>query len=75
MESTLINFIQSDSPIKLNATFNKSSIVLEIPVEMDAIKGDYSKAKEKLGWKPKTTFEDMIKNMIDNDIKLLKNTK
>ena len=42
---------------------------------MDAIKGDYSKAKEKLGWEPKTTFEDMIKNMIDNDIKLLKNTK
>jgi GDPmannose 4,6-dehydratase len=45
------------------------------PVEMDAIKGDYNKAKEKLGWQPKTSFEDMIKIMVQNDINLLKNTK
>lgn len=45
------------------------------PVEMDVIRGDYSKSKEKLGWEPKTKFEDMIIKMVNNDINILKNTK
>lgn len=42
------------------------------PAEVDYLKGDYTKAKEKLGWEPTTTFEDLVKIMLDNDIKLLK---
>ncbi len=42
------------------------------PVEVDVIKGDSTKAKEKLGWTPKTSFSDMIKRMVENDINLLK---
>ena len=30
------------------------------PAEVDNLRGDYSKAKEKLGWEPKTDFEEMI---------------
>jgi len=41
------------------------------PAEVDLLIGDYSKAKRKLGWKPKTTFEDLTKLMVDADIKLL----
>lgn len=41
------------------------------PAEVDVLRGDYSKAKNKLGWKPKTTFEDLVKIMVDNDIKIL----
>jgi GDPmannose 4,6-dehydratase len=34
--------------------------------------GDASKAKKILGWKPKLSFEKLIKMMVDNDLKLLK---
>lgn len=34
------------------------------PSEVDLLVGDYSKAKEKLGWKPKTKFKDLIMKMI-----------
>lgn len=42
------------------------------PAEVDYLKGDYTKAKEKLGWEPTTSFEDLVKIMLDSDIKLLK---
>ena len=40
------------------------------PAEVDVLRGDYSKAREKLGWKPKTNFEQLVKRMVDNDIRL-----
>ena len=52
------------------------------PAEVDVLCGDHSKAKKKLGWVPETSFEELIKMMIDadlerveNDIKLLKLNK
>ena len=41
------------------------------PAEVDVLRGDSSKAKDKLGWQPKTSFEEMVNNMVDNDMKLL----
>ena len=41
------------------------------PAEVDLLIGDYSKAKKKLGWEPKTKFADLVKLMVDADIKLL----
>tara|TARA_R110001599_G_scaffold346424_1_gene571656 strand:+ start:370 stop:1338 length:969 start_codon:yes stop_codon:yes gene_type:complete len=41
------------------------------PAEVDVLRGDYSKAKEELGWSPKTNFQDLVKKMVLNDIKLL----
>ena len=41
------------------------------PAEVETIIGDNSKAKEKLGWEPKTSFSQMINNMVKNDIKIL----
>jgi GDPmannose 4,6-dehydratase len=43
------------------------------PAEVDLLIGDYSKAKQKLGWEPKTTFKGLIELMADEDLKLLKN--
>lgn len=37
------------------------------PTEVDILIGDYSKAKEKLGWEPKTKFKDLVKKMVDAD--------
>ena len=42
------------------------------PNEVDYLLGDSSKAKEKLGWSPKTSFEDLVKMMVDYDLDLAK---
>ena len=42
------------------------------PAEVDVLRGDYSKSFKELNWKPKTSFTDLVKNMVDNDIKILK---
>ena len=36
------------------------------------LEGDYSKAKKILGWKPKTSFDTMIKEMVYSDLKNIK---
>lgn len=41
------------------------------PTEVDYLKADISKAKKKLGWKPRTTFDELIKIMVDYDMKLI----
>ena len=43
------------------------------PAEVDVLRGDYTKAKNKIGWSPKTSFKDLVKKMVANDIKLLQN--
>ena len=42
------------------------------PAEVDVLKGDSTKAKQKLGWSPKTSFKDLVEIMVTNDINLLK---
>tara|TARA_S200000501_G_scaffold1301_1_gene1105 strand:+ start:11073 stop:12041 length:969 start_codon:yes stop_codon:yes gene_type:complete len=41
------------------------------PAEVAVLCGDSTKAREKLGWKPETSFEQMVSNMVGNDIDLL----
>ena len=41
------------------------------PAEVNALQGNYSKAKEKLGWEPTVPFEELVGNMVDHDCKLL----
>lgn len=45
------------------------------PTEVDHLCGDAKKAKEVLGWEPKTSFENLVKLMVDADIKELNKTK
>jgi len=42
------------------------------PAEVDGLIGDYSKAKRKLGWEPKTAFAELVQLMVEADIQLLK---
>jgi len=37
------------------------------PTEVDLLKGDYSKARKKLGWYPKTTFKELVEIMVRHD--------
>ena len=45
------------------------------PTEVETLLGDSSKAKEELNWSPKISFEELVKEMIDADLKLAKNLK
>jgi GDPmannose 4,6-dehydratase len=41
------------------------------PSEVNLLKGDYSKIKQVLGWMPKTSFKELVKLMVENDIREL----
>lgn len=45
------------------------------PTEVNLLKGDATKAKEKLGWIPKYTLKDLIKEMVLSDLELMKQRK
>lgn len=52
--------------IKINQKFVRSN-------EIHNLKGDYTKIYNTLGWKPSTSFETMIRLMVDNDLKTINN--
>jgi GDPmannose 4,6-dehydratase len=39
------------------------------PAEVDSLQGDFSKAKRKFGWEPRTRFKDLVALMVDADMK------
>jgi GDPmannose 4,6-dehydratase len=41
------------------------------PAEVDALCGDASKAKEKLGWEPRVKFAELVQIMVDSDVRAL----
>lgn len=49
--------------------------VLYRPAEVHLLKGYYGKAKKKLGWSPKVKFSQLVKMMVDADLKRLENKK
>ena len=57
----------------------KGQIVIKVnkryfrPKDVNTLLGDASKARKKLKWQPKISFENMIKEMMDNDLKEYKN--
>jgi GDPmannose 4,6-dehydratase len=42
------------------------------PAEVDLLLGDATKAKMKLGWKPRVTFPELVKMMVDADLELIR---
>ena len=43
------------------------------PAEVDLLKADFSKAKRELKWRPDISFDNLVKLMVDSDIKFIKN--
>ena len=41
------------------------------PAEVEHLIGDASKAREQLGWEPRTSFEELVRLMVDADLELL----
>lgn len=50
--------------VKVNPAFYR-------PADVNTLTGDYSKAKRVLGWEPKTKFNDLVRMMVESDLKLL----
>ena len=44
------------------------------PTEVDFLLGDASKARTKLGWKPKVTFKELVRIMVDHDLEEVRQT-
>lgn len=40
------------------------------PTEVETLLGDASKSREKLGWQPRTSFEELVKEMVREDLKI-----
>jgi GDPmannose 4,6-dehydratase len=57
---------------------NSGKTIVEIsdlyfrPSEVDLLQGDYSKAKNKLGWKPKVKFDELVETMVKADFEIEK---
>lgn len=66
----------SGSGVKEQATDQNGKVVVRIdpryfrPTEVETLLGDASKAKEKLGWVPKTSFDALVKEMTAADLKM-----
>ncbi len=54
--------------IKINPEFFR-------PAEVHLLLGNPAKAKKALGWKPKTSFKELVKMMVEEDIKMIKGNK
>jgi len=40
------------------------------PAEVDVLVGNFTKARELLGWSPQTNFQELVELMVENDLKL-----
>jgi GDPmannose 4,6-dehydratase len=64
----------SGSGIDEKGTAADGRVLVEIdpdffrPAEVDALIGDATKARERLGWTPRTTFEALVEMMVDHDL-------
>jgi len=56
--------LDPDEYVKLDPRFLR-------PAEVDHLIGDYTKAREKLGWEPRTSFEELVRLMVEADLELL----
>ncbi len=61
----------------LTPALKVGDVIIEIdpryfrPTEVDFLQADISKARRKLGWAPRTTFDELVKIMVDYDMKLI----
>ena len=40
------------------------------PAEVDTLLGDATRARNELGWKPRTDFDDLVREMVESDLTL-----
>ncbi|KAJ8790631.1 hypothetical protein J1605_004604 [Eschrichtius robustus] len=45
--------------------------VCSVPAPQDFLQGDCTKAKQKLSWKPRVAFDELVREMVDADVELM----
>ena len=72
-----VGIIESCSKPEYNLKLGREVVFIDPryfrPTEVDLLIGDPTKAKEKLGWTPEITLEELVNDMMQNDLKLAKN--
>lgn len=67
--------VKSMKPISEKTHIRPGDVVVQVdpryfrPTEVETLLGNPAKAKEKLGWEPRITFEEMIAEMVEHDIR------
>ena len=68
---------ENENEVGINSKTNEILVKVDEkyyrPIEIDTLIGDYSKAYEKLGWSPSTSFDELIKKMVLDSINKFKN--
>jgi GDPmannose 4,6-dehydratase len=67
--------LTSSSALSIGSTIIEIDSRYLRPLEVEFLQGDASKAKRKLGWEPKVRFKDLVKIMVDADMKNLEEMK
>ena len=68
----------NDETVKRNSNLKIGQVIVSVasdyfrPSEVDTLLGDPTLAKNELGWEPKTSFSDLVKEMVDEDLKKAK---
>ena len=68
----------SGSGVEEKAVDKKGNVIVAVdpryfrPAEVETLLGDASKAKRELGWTPRITFDEMVREMVESDLKAAK---
>ncbi len=68
---------RGEGPDEKGVDKNSGEVLIEVdpkyyrPTEVDILLGDATKAKEKLGWEPKVGFKELVRLMVEEDLKLV----
>lgn len=71
-ELGIVAGIEGGSKLKIGDVIVRVDPRYYRPTEVETLLGDPTKAKEKLGWTPKTTFQEMVKEMVLSDLDIAK---
>ena len=78
-EVGIVDSISAESPVTNHQLLNKTIVRVDPryfrPTEVETLLGDPTKAKEKLGWVPKTTLQELVSEMVLADLEIAKQTR
>ena len=62
-ENDELSFRAGDTVVQIDPRYYR-------PAEVETLLGDASLAREKLGWSPQTSFSELVREMVENDLRL-----
>jgi GDPmannose 4,6-dehydratase len=64
VEHRTLNLVAGDTLIEIDPRYFR-------PTEVDYLQADITKARKQLGWQPRVTFDELVKIMVDYDLKIV----